>query len=185
MAATVEHLTNSTVLEERITFLLKERDKSAISLIFEHYGALLLNIINRVLKDMPMSEDVLQTVLLKIWEKSDHFDRSKGALFTWLVSISRNAAIDKTRTKDFRLSQESRNSVEVVSISDTFATDDKLEQMFARQLIEQLPDQQSKLINMSYFEGYTHKEIADKLGMPLGTVKTRIRLAIKHLRSII
>lgn len=185
MSATVEHLTPTTALEDRIAYLLKDRDKSAITLIFENYGALMLNVINRILNDLPMSEDVLQIVLLKIWEKSNHFDSSKGALFTWLVSISRNAAIDKTRSKDFRLSQESRQGVEVVSISNAITADDKLEQMFAKQLIEQLPEQQLKLINMSYFEGYTHKEIAGKLDIPLGTVKTRIRLAIKHLRSII
>ncbi|MBO3697558.1 RNA polymerase sigma factor [Roseivirga sp. E12] len=172
-------------IESKISHLLAERNKEAIELVFTHYGSLLLNIINRVLRDDEMSEDVLQSVLLKIWQNGHNFDSSKGSLFTWLVRVSKNAAIDKTRTKDYRLSQESKNGVEVVSIAESISTGDEIEKLYAKQLIAQLPGDQKVLINMSFFEGYSHKEICENLGIPLGTVKTRIRTAIKHLRSII
>lgn len=172
-------------IESKISNLLADRNKEAITLVFTHYGPLLLNVINRVLRDDAMSEDVLQSVLLKIWQNGHNFDSSKGSLFTWLVRVSKNAAIDKTRTKDYRLTQESKNGVEVVSIAESIAGDDDMEKVYARQLIAQLPEEQKILINMSFFEGYTHKEICERLNMPLGTVKTRIRNAIKHLRSII
>lgn len=175
----------TSTIESKISHLLADRNKEAITLVFTHYGSLLLNVINRVLRDDAMSEDVLQSVLLKIWQNGHNFDSSKGSLFTWLVRVSKNAAIDKTRTKDYRLSQESKNGVEVVSIAESVAGDDDMEKVYARQLIAQLPEEQKILINMSFFEGYTHKEICEKLNMPLGTVKTRIRNAIKHLRSII
>lgn len=175
----------TTSVEDRIAYLLADKDKQAVTLVFENYGALLNNVINRIVKDEAMSEDVLQTVLLKVWENGQNFDASKGSLFTWLVSISRNAAIDKTRTRDFRLTQESKQGPEVVNISERVFADDEADKVHVRQLIAQLPVDHQKLISMSFIEGYTHKEICQKLEIPLGTVKTRIRMAINHLRAII
>lgn len=179
------YLTTKSSVEERISYLLADKDKKALSLIFDNYGSLLLNSIIRVVKDKMMAEEVLQQVLLKVWHNASAFDSHKGSLFTWLVSISRNAAIDKTRTKDFRLTQESERSVELVNITEKESSDDQFEKMYVKQLLNQLPEIQRNLISMSYFQGYSHKEIAEILDMPLGTVKTRIRLAIKHLRAII
>ena len=175
----------TTSVEDRIAYLLADKDKQAVTLVFENYGGLLFNVINRIVKDDAMSEDVLQTVLLKVWENGLNFDASKGSLFTWLTSISRNAAIDKTRTRDFRLTQESKQGVEVVNISEQLVVEDEADRVYMSQLISQLPEDHQRLINMSFIEGFTHKEICDQLEMPLGTVKTRIRLAIKYLRSII
>jgi len=185
VSQTVQHFMPTTSIEDKIAYLLADKDKEAVTLVFEHYGSLLFNIINRVVHDDEMSEDVLQTVLLKVWENGLNFDASKGALFTWLARISRNAAIDKTRTKDFRLTQESKQGPEVVNISESVQVEDDAEKIYLRQLISNLSADHQQLINMSFFEGYTHKEICEKLEVPLGTVKTRIRLAIKHLRSII
>lgn len=179
------YLTANSTVEERISYLLADNDKKALALIFDNYGSLLLNSILRVVKDKMMAEEVLQQVLLKVWQNADSFDAQKGSLFTWLVSISRNAAIDKTRTRDFRLTQESERSIELVNITEKETSEDQFEKMYVRQLLNQLPEVQRKLISMSYFQGYSHKEIAENLDMPLGTVKTRIRLAIKHLRGII
>lgn len=185
MSQPLPYLTAKSSVEERITYLLKDQDKKALSLIFDNYGALLLNVIKRVIKDPMMAEEVLQKVLMKIWKNAESFNKSKGSLFTWLVSISRNAAIDQTRTRDFRLTKESEHSVELVTISNKASENDQIEQMYLRQLLNQLPETQKKLIDLSYFEGYTHKEISQRLDMPLGTIKTRIRLAIKHLRSVV
>lgn len=185
MSEPLPYLSAESSIEDRIVYLLKDHDKQAITLIFEHYGAMLINIIRRVIHDQMMSEEVLQKVLMKVWKHADNYDDTKGSLFTWLVRIARNAAIDQTRTKDFRLTKESEKSIELVSIYEKPAENDQIEQMYVRQLLNQLPDTQKKLIDLSYFAGYTHKEIAQKLDMPLGTVKTRIRLAIKHLRSIV
>ena len=185
MSNQLPFLSTKSSIEERIVYLLADKDKKVISLIFDHYGVLLLNSIKRVIKDQMMAEEVLQQVLIKVWNNASSFNPDKGSLFTWLVNIGRNAAIDKTRSKDFRLSQESERSVELVNISEQERTEDQFEKMYVLQLINQLPEVQRKLINMSYFEGYSHREISELLEMPLGTVKTRIRLAIKHLRAII
>lgn len=185
MSETLPYLPTEKYSEERIIQLLKAQDRKAISLVFEQYGALLLNVIKRVIKDPMMAEEVLQKVLIKIWKHAAAYEKGKGSLFTWLVSISRNAAIDQTRTKDYRLSQESERSLELISISDKAEESDQIEKMYIKQLLGQLPDAQKKLIDLSFFDGYSHKEIAQRLDMPLGTVKTRIRQAIIHLRSVI
>ena len=165
--------------------MLCDRDKNGISLVFEHYGGFLLNVIKKVIYDEQMAEDVLMHVLLKVWQKFDQFDKDKGSLFSWLIRVAKNSAIDKTRTKDFRITEESRRATELVNISEDVSTDSPIDKMYVVQLLEQLPEVQRILINMSYFEGFTHKEISEHLDLPLGTVKTRIRLAIKHLRAII
>ena len=181
----VQHITETSTLEERIVCFLNDRDKEAIRLIFDNYGPVLLNIILRVVKDAALAEDVLQDALLKVWRNSNTYQSDKGSLFTWLTRIARNAAIDKTRTRDFKQTETSRQAADLVSISDTPGQDNDLEQLYMRQLVDQLPEVQRNLIDLAYFQGYTQKEISENLEMPLGTVKTRIRLAIKHLRSII
>ena len=132
-----------------------------------------------------MAEDVLMNVLLKVWQKFDQFDEERGSFFSWLIRITKNSAIDKTRTKDFKITEESRKGPELVNIAENVSIDNSIDKMYLNQLLDQLPENQQKLINLSYFEGFTHKEIAQQLNVPLGTVKTRIRLAIKHLRAII
>ena len=185
MSTQVQHITKESTVEEQIICLLNDGDKASLRLIFDHYGNVLYNIILRVVKHEALAQDVLQEALLKVWKNAHTYNREKGSLFTWLTRISRNAAIDKTRTKDFRQTETSNAAVDIVSISETKASDNQIEQMYLKQVLEQLPVVQKQLIDMAYFQGYTQKEISDKLEMPLGTVKTRIRLATKHLRSII
>ena len=185
MQQALTDLSTKTPIEQRIVYLLRDGDKEAIKLVFKHYGTVLLNVIVKVVGSREMAEDVLQQVLLKVWRNSEHYNPEKGSLFTWLVAISRNAALDKLKTKDFKLSQTSKKAVQVVTIENRPDTSNSLEKLVARQMLEQLPDNHRQLIKMSFFEGFTHQEISDRLDMPLGTVKTRIRMALKHLRAII
>ena len=181
----LKYLTSETPLEERVALLLADRDKTAVTLIYQNYSSILLNVIMRVVKYEDVAKDVLQDALLKIWRNSASFDPSKGSLFTWLVRVCRNAAIDKTRSKDFKQRQKSEQSVDLVFISDTFGDESEANDQSVRELIFQLPEKQRTLISMSFFEGYSHPEISERLSIPLGTVKTRIRMALQHLRSIV
>lgn len=185
MQQALTDLTTKTPIEQRIIYLLNDGDKEAIQLVFKHYGPVLLNVILRVVGAREMAEDVLQQVLLKVWKNSDTFNQEKGSLFTWLVAISRNAALDKLKTKDFKLSQKSKSALQVVAIENRPDSNNSLEKLVARQMLEQLPENYHQLIKMSFFEGFSHQEISDRLNIPLGTVKTRIRMALKHLRAII
>ncbi len=181
----VKNITPQLTIENRIVNLLHTTDKEAITLIFENYGGLLLNIIMRVVKNEPLAQEAFQDALLKIWKNGASYSSDKGSLFTWMARICRNTAIDRTRTKDFKQLQKSRDAVDVVSISETQSEDGGIESQYLRQLVEELPENQRILIDLAYFQGYTQQEIAKKLEIPLGTVKSRIRLGIKYLRSII
>ena len=184
MSTEVRHIAQKVSIDKQIVSLLQAKDKRALHLIYEHYAPVLINVILRVVCDKPMAEDVFQEALLKVWKNSHSYNAEKGSLFTWLTRVCRNAAIDKTRSKDFRQTEKSKTAVDLVSIAGLSDRED-VEHLYMHQLVDQLPVIQRKLIDLAYFQGYTQKEIAEKLDMPLGTVKTRIRLALKHLRSII
>lgn len=185
MPSVTQSIPIKTAIETEIVSLLSHQDKHAIKLIFDAYGAVLLNVIHRIIEDRSMAEEVLQQVLVKVWRNSQAYNAEKAGLYSWLVAISRNAALDKRKTRDFRESQKSKSSIQIVTLENKSSGENSLEKLMARQLLEQLPDKYRLLIDMSFFEGYSHQEIADKLDVPLGTVKTRIRFALKHLRSFV
>lgn len=185
MTAQIEDIAQKPSVEEQIISLLKDKDKKAMQLIFENYSPVLRNIALRVVKYESVAQDVLQEALLKIWKNGQSYNADKGSLFTWMTRICRNAAIDKTRSKDYRLTETSMNAVDIVSISDTPVKESDVNRPEIQELVSRLPVNQRELIDLSYFQGYTHQEISENLEIPLGTVKTRIRSAIKNLRSII
>jgi RNA polymerase sigma-70 factor (ECF subfamily) len=130
-----------------------------------------------------ISNDVLQETFVNIWRRIDSYDETKGRLFTWMLNIARNAAIDKTRSKAFQQSQrqQSLGNGEAIQLSVTPGIDD----YGLKKLLLKLKDEQRQLIDLSYFQGFTHEQIAKALDMPLGTVKTRIRSALTQLRALL
>lgn len=168
--------------DEQIISLLKQNDPEVIKLIYKQYSHNLYNIIYRVLKDQEIAQDVFQEVMIKIWKKGHYFDSGKGSLYTWLVSVCRNAAIDKTRSKEFIKAKKTSSSEEIRE-KDTDSRHIEKEQV--EEMLMKLPEKQKIIVDMAYFQGYTQEEIAKRLAIPLGTVKTRIRLAIKHLRKVV
>lgn len=178
------YISSDTTIEERIAYLLADQDKGALKLIYENYAVILLNVILKIVKHEDIAKDVLQESLVKVWHKSASFDRKKGTLFTWLVRICRNSAIDKTRSRDFADRQKSNEALDIVFISDSLGSKSD-DDSSLKDLISELSVIQQQLINLSFFEGFTHPEISEQLNMPLGTVKTKIRNALLQLRSII
>ncbi|MEO1021208.1 MAG: sigma-70 family RNA polymerase sigma factor [Bacteroidota bacterium] len=171
--------------EEQIRSFLTENDERAIPLIFNHYGVAMLNTINRVVKDECLAEDVFQKVMVKIWERGRSYNAAKGSLFTWLIRISKNAAIDETRSKEFIRDRKS-NSIDNFVFNDGAIHQKKTQERNEGvwETVHLLPESQRLLIDMAYFQGFTQKEIAEELNMPLGTVKTRMRSALSLLRSL-
>lgn len=174
--------------EERIVSLLQEKNEQAIRLIFDRYGNAMLNAIIKVVGNRAMSEDVLQEVLVKVWKKGSTYSKGRGTLFTWLISISRNAAIDKTRSKEFSQAKKSTDLDNYVYDSESLSLrNSNLNELKGnvQEMVSLLDDSERKLVSMAFFEGYTHIDISKELDMPLGTVKTRIRSAIKKLRHLV
>jgi RNA polymerase sigma-70 factor (ECF subfamily) len=171
--------------EQELVALLKEQSNEAFNYLYEHYSGALFTIINQIVPDKDTASDVMQEVFVNIWRKMNSYDPSKGRLFTWMLNIARNAAIDKVRSKGYRDSLKNNPIAEGENSVTDMSTDPVLNDVGLKKVLTTLNEEYRKLIDLSYFQGFTHDEISKMLGIPLGTVKTRIRTAISQLRTMI
>lgn len=170
--------------EEELVLALGNQEKIAIEALYDMYSASLYGVISRIVIDTPTAEDVLQETFVKIWNSFSSYNSDKGRLFTWMVNIARNLAIDKIRSKDFK-NQTKNHELEnnVTFIDEQRNTVYKPELMGIKDLVATLKPEQKSILDLVYFKGYTHVEAAEELGIPLGTIKTRLRMAIIELRK--
>ena len=163
---------------------LRNREKVAIEALYDMYSPSLYGVISRIITETATAEDVLQETFVKIWHSFSSYSTEKGRLFTWMVNIARNLAIDKIRSKDFK-NQNKNQDLEnnVIFIDEQRNTVYKPELLGIKELVETLKPEQKSILDLVYFKGYTHVEAADELGVPLGTIKTRLRMAIQQLRK--
>lgn len=166
--------------------LLKSKDSKAFSRLYDNYSSALYGIILRIVQEEEMSQDVLQEVFLKIWDNIGTYESGKGRLFTWMLNIARNAAIDKTRSAEFKKTAKNKPLEDSVrKVERRNPVENKIEHIGIRGLIEKLKPEHRAIIDLVYLQGYTQSEVAEELNIPLGTVKTRVKLAINHLRELI
>ncbi len=145
-----------------------------------------MGVVSRIIKREEIAEEVLQDAFLKIWDRIDSYDPSKGKLFTWMLNITRNLAIDKTRSREFSKDKKTDDIENYVSRIDREGhTVQNEEAIGLSELLKSLPDDQRFIIDQHYLKGYTQAEISEEFNLPLGTVKTRMRLAMKELRNIL
>jgi RNA polymerase sigma factor (sigma-70 family) len=173
-----------SLTEDELVFSLRNREKIAIEALYDMYSSSLYGVISRIIVDTAAAEDVLQETFVKIWHSFSSYSTEKGRLFTWMVNIARNLAIDKLRSKDFKnqnKNQELENNV--TFIDEQRNTVYKPELLGIKDLVQALKPEQKSILELVYFKGYTHVEAADELGIPLGTIKTRLRMAITELRK--
>lgn len=163
--------------------MLQQRNDKAFAYLYDNYSGALYGIVNAIVTDKEIANDVLQNVFINIWRKIELYDATKGRLFTWMLNIARNAAIDEVRSKGFRDSQKPiiKWNVDIAGAVTGPAIDD----VGLKKVLTKLKGDLRVLIDMSYFQGFTHEEISKALNIPLGTVKTRIRSALIQLRTMI
>ena len=164
--------------------MLQQQDEKAFSYLYDNYSAALYGIVNSIVIEREKANDVLQNVFVNIWRKIDSYDASKGRLFTWMLNVARNAAIDEIRSKGHRDSMKNQSFPESVDIAGTEVGPPGVDAGL-KKILAKLKGEQQILIDLSYFKGFTHEEIAKVLNIPLGTVKTRIRSALIQLRTMI
>lgn len=170
--------------EEELVQALGKREKVAIEALYDMYSASLFGVISRIVINEYIAEDVLQETFVKIWNSFSSYSTEKGRLFTWMVNIARNLAIDKIRSKDFKNQNKNRElDNNVTFIDEQRNTVYKPELLGIKELVNTLKPDQKSILDLVYFKGYTHVEAADELGIPLGTIKTRLRMAIQQLRK--
>jgi RNA polymerase sigma-70 factor (ECF subfamily) len=170
--------------EDELVLLLKQREQSAFSYLYDNYSPALYTVIVSILQDREFANDVLQEVFVKIWRQIEQYDAEKGRLFTWMINIARNASIDTLRSKSYNTQKQNRELTEnVYSAAGTFNIE--ADTIGLRKLITNLKEEQKVLVELAYFQGYTQEEISKLLNIPLGTVKTRLRSALIQLRALL
>jgi RNA polymerase sigma-70 factor (ECF subfamily) len=167
---------------------IRRRDEGAIAALYDRYGRLAYGLAYRVLGERGAAEDVVQEAFLSVWHRAASFETARGSVRTWLLSIVHHRAIDRLRGKAGR----TRQDAPIDAFERTLASEDpwrEVAQVLQREAllraIATLPDVQRQAIMMAYFDGYTQQEIATAMGVPVGTVKGRLRLAMQRLRSLL
>lgn len=169
--------------DEIIIERLLLRDETAVSLLYDKYSSALLGAIVRIVPQRAIAEEVLQDVFIKVWRNIGSYDTTKGKFFTWLVNIARNAAIDGTRQKGYkRQNQDIENVVNTIDANQSVSLNP--ETLDVKELTHHLTADYKILVDLIYFQGFTQAEAAEHLNMPLGTVKTRLRVAINKLKEL-
>ena len=156
-------------------------EAGAMALLYDRYSRLVYSVALRVLRDTAAAEDVMQEVLMQVWRSPSGFTSARGPLGGWLAVVARNRAIDLLRRR------RPTDPVEEIALASSFNLAGEAEQSLlmerAHIAIRKLPVEQRKTLEMAFFDGLTHTEIAEMTGDPLGTVKTRIRSALLSLRK--
>ena len=170
---------------------LVRKDVNAFEELYDRHARIVYSVVLRILRQVSTAEEVVQEVFLQVWRNSDQYDASRGPLIPWLVTLARNRALDHLRLKSERqrrledATEEETGPVPQRAVTPQFeqALDEKRRAERARALISSLPAQQRRAIELAYFEGLTHSEIAAALKEPLGTVKTWIRSALLKMKE--
>lgn len=158
------------------------KDETALAALYDRYGGMLLSVVNRILRDQQAAEEILQDIFYQLWRTASQFDISRGSVPGWLVVIGRNRAISYLRRHIPSQGEELVENTVVLPVNLESKAAQK--QLLARVkgALEGLPKEQRAAVELAYFEGMTHSEIARRTGDPLGTVKTRLRSAMEALK---
>jgi RNA polymerase sigma-70 factor (ECF subfamily) len=165
---------------------LSERDESALALLYARYSTPVYSLILQVVRQTTLAQEVTQDVFMKLWRQPQAYDAHKGAFLSWLLTLARYSAIDRLRQEVRRHGKDIELPDELISHEEDAPSDEDLsalERAQLRQFIKALPQEQAQLIELAYFQGLTHSQLAQKLGLPIGTVKTRLRLGLQKLRA--
>ena len=174
-----------TYHQDELIVLIKERNQKAFAYLFDNYSKALFGVINNIVNNQEEAEDVLQNSFVKIWNNFDSYDTSKGRLYTWMLNICRNMAIDFTRSKHEKIKNKIQEPTDAVYHKHKmFVEDNSHESIGLKEIVNSLKEDQREIIELAYYQGYTQDEISKKLNLPLGTVKTKVRQALLRLREL-
>jgi len=181
--ATRRNAADRAAEDELLLTRAKNGNQQAMTELFDRYSGMVYSVALRVLNDPGQAEDVMQEIFFQVWRNPNAFVAGRGSLGAWLAVMARNRAIDSLRR---RRPTDSVDDVVLVSQTDIGSEVERNRMMEkVRGVLKDLPPEQQKSVELAFFEGLTHSEIAARTGDPLGTVKTRIRTALMTLRKAI
>lgn len=177
---------NTKYSESELVDLLKEKDQRAYNYLYDSYSGALFGVVIKVMGNREEAVDILQESFIKIWKNIANYDQNKGRLFTWMLQITRNTAIDFMRSgpvqKEKKTNRLEPDSYQFDQRNATFTPTDHLGLI---KVVDELRAEDKQVVDLAYFHGMTQHEIAEKLSIPLGTVKTRARKALSQLKNIL
>lgn len=166
---------------------LASGDQSAMTTLYDSTSRLIYGLVLRILNEASTAEEVLLDVYTQVWRQASHYDATRGAPLAWLTTIARSRAIDRLRSgsheRNFKQPLESAAMTAAGTASAEDFTVASEMQKFVREALDTLPPEQREVIELAYYGGLSHSEIAVRLGQPLGTIKTRTRLGMMKLRE--
>ncbi|TAE18257.1 MAG: RNA polymerase sigma factor [Bacteroidetes bacterium] len=165
----------SQVESQQIVLLLKQKSEEGFSLLYDNYSANLLSLITFITKSKEVAEDILQDTFIRVWKNIELYDAHKGTFYTWMLNIARNLSIDYLRK------QKKHLQIDNLQIEESGVF--RIEYMDFEDILKLLDVKQSKAIDLVYFQGYTHEQAAVVLSIPLGTLKSRVKLGLKKLKN--
>lgn len=177
--------------EHELIAQIAKKNKTALATLYDKYSRLIYSLVYKVVQKHEDTEEVMQEVFLQIWEKAQYFDPSKGNVYVWIVTLTRNKAIDRIRSKYYRQTKVN-SEIETLSLylenDETSALDQSLTDeraLYVRKALQELPENQKILLQDAYYLGFSQSELAERYELPLGTVKTRMRSGLKKLQTLI
>ncbi len=175
--------------DEQLITGIASAQTEALAAIYDRYGRLVFSLALRILDDESMAEEVTQDVFTQLWSRASQYHSTQGKVITWLASMARNRSIDVLRRRNVRPEGHQIGWADGTSpdLTDPVEVEEQVEMDQDRRrvllAIHGLPDEQRKVLALAYYQGFSHQQIADALQEPLGTVKTRLRLAMQKLRQ--
>lgn len=176
-----------SIAEEELVSLLKSKDQKGFNILYNNYSGALFGVISKIIQSDDDANDLLQDTFLKIWRNIDNYDPSKGSIFTWMMNIARNLSIDRVRSADFRDSSQNISMEQniIYQVDSEHQTVMDVDSIGLRKVVDNLRPEYRQLIELVYYKGYTQAEVSEEYGIPLGTVKTRIKAAVGSLRTML
>lgn len=177
-------MSNPASNTEQLIQAVRGGDQQAFATLYDNYSASLYGVVCQIVKSDTIAEDVMQDAFVNIWKKFQTYDPAKGSIFTWMLNISRNKAIDSLRKTKRMGEVEIQEGAGNVGIRDTRSTQLNESTIGVRDMMNKLQPEQKVILDYIYFQGYTQQEVSDELDVPLGTVKSRVRIAMRELRKV-
>lgn len=172
----------SNLSDEELVASCARGERAALSALYDRYATLVFSLVNRMLGRGMVAEEVTQDTFVLLWRRASQFAPERGRVLPWLLTIARNRAIDELRRR-----QTGPEQVELVDAADGYPglEDLSLQRIQMRRALAQLPAAQREALELAYYGGMTQQEVAEYLGLPLGTIKTRMRIGLQRLRDLL
>lgn len=165
--------------------MLKQKNEAGFHHLYDNYSGALYGVILRIVQSKEYTEEIIQDVFVKIWNSIHQYDAAKGRFYTWMINIARNTAIDYLKSKSFQNQLKNQPLPDFVYENAELTTTNNSDFIGFNKVLESLESDKQELIDLAYYQGFTQSEISEKLNMPLGTVKTKMRNALIKLKDLL